>query len=386
MTAEICCDILVIGGGIAGLSLAAEVASRLAAAGQTASPQSASPQARGSSGGVVLVEAEPTLGYHTSSRSARQLIPSYGPPVIRDLTVRTLALIRAAEAELPEPILAPRSFLLIGDEEPVRDRASAHMHPVMPAEALGLAPELRPEAFRAAGLDTTSVACNTDALLDYHRERLTAAGGRIITGQRVQAARRTGSPGRQRWEAAADGMRFEAPVVVNAAGAWADIVAETFGVRPQGLTPYRRTAAVVDVERPLDAGAPMVADACDRFYYRPEGRQVLISPSEREPSAAEDSRPRDTEVQALVELVNSVTTMGITGVARAWTGLRTETPDGLPAVGWDPAVPGFFWLVGQGGYGFQTSSAIAELAAGILLVEDVENGAREALSPARHQV
>ncbi|MDM7990438.1 FAD-dependent oxidoreductase [Arthrobacter sp. zg-Y877] len=371
------CEVLVIGGGIAGLSLAGELASRLGAS-QGASGNEA---AR-----VVLVEAEPTLGYHTSSRSARQLIPSYGPPAIQDLTLRTLALIRAAEARLPEPILAPRRFLLIGDEETVRDRASAHMHPVMQAEALGLAPELRPEAFTAAGLDTTSVACNTDALLEYHRARLAAAGGRVLTGRRVESARRTGEGDAQRWEVRSAGTRFQARVVVNAAGAWADTIAGIFGAEPLALTPYRRTAAVVDVERPLEAGAPMVADAADRFYYRPEGGQVLISPAEREPSVAEDARHRDTEVQALVDLINSVTTMGITGVSRAWTGLRTEAPDGLPVVGWDPTVPGFFWLAGQGGYGFQTSSAIAELAAGILCGESVGNGPAEALSPARSRV
>lgn len=361
---RISCDILIIGGGIAGLSLASELA---AAGGKS----------------IVLVEAEPTLAYHTSSRSARQLIPSYGPPEIQDLTLRTLALIRAAEPGLPTPVLTPRSFLLIGDEQSVRDRASSHMHPIAPAEALGLAPELRAEAFTAAGLDTTSVACNTDALLEYHRSRLLAGGGHIFTGQRISAARQTGESDARSWEAESSDCRFQAHVVINAGGAWADGVAQMFGARVLGLTPYRRTAAVVDVERPLDAGAPMVADAADRFYYRPEGDQVLISPSESEPSVAEDARPREADVQALVELVNSVTSMGITGVSRAWTGLRTQTSDGLPVVGWDPAAPGFFWLAGQGGYGFQTSSGIAELAAGILLGAGEENGLREALSPAR---
>ena len=370
------CEILIIGGGIAGLSLASELAA-------------------GHGADVVLVEAEPTLGYHTSSRSARQLIPSYGPPVVQDLTLRTLALIRAAEAGLPEPILTPRSFLLVGDEESVRDRASSHMHPVMPAEALALAPELRAGSFSAAGLDTTSVACNTDALLEYHRARLGTAGGRIITGRRIDAALRMqcrpgpAGAGTGHWVVSGQEAEFTAPVVVNAAGAWADRVAGMFGARPLGLTPYRRTAAVVDVEHPLAAGSPMVADAQDRFYYRPEGRQVLISPSESEPSVAEDARPREGDVQALVDLVNEVTTMGITGVSRAWTGLRTEAPDGVPVVGWDPVVPGLFWLAGQGGYGFQTSSGIAELAAGIILrrrgkergANGLENTVEEALNP-----
>lgn len=371
------CEILIIGGGIAGLSLAAHLAAALR---EGDGPGDGTPDADPR---VVLVEAEPTLGYHTSSRSARQLIPSYGPPVVQELTLRTLALIRAAEAGLPQPILTPRSFLLIGDEESVRDRASSHMHPVTQAQALGLAPELRPEAFTAAGLDTTSVACDTDALLDYHRHRFLAAGGRISTGQRVTAAKRVQEGRTELWQAETDRARFRARVVVNAAGAWADGLAGVFGARPLNLTPYRRTAAVVEVGTPLAEGAPMVADAADRFYYRPEGSRVLISPSESEASPAEDAKPRESDVQALVELVNSLTTMDIRSVVRAWTGLRTEAPDGVPVVGWDPALPGFFWLAGQGGYGFQTSSGIAELGTAILLGKKAENSALEALSPAR---
>jgi glycine/D-amino acid oxidase-like deaminating enzyme len=155
--------------------------------------------------------------------------------------------------------------------------------------------------------------------------------------------------------------------VVNAAGAWADAVAAIFGAAPQGLVPYRRTAAVVDVGHPLAADQPMVAAADDSFYYRPEGGQVLISPSEKVASAAEDARPRPGDVEAVIGLINRMTTMDIRSVARSWTGLRTEPADGHPVVGFDGTVPGFFWLAGQGGYGFQTSCGIAELATGLLL-------------------
>ncbi|MCC3266501.1 FAD-binding oxidoreductase [Arthrobacter sp. zg-Y786] len=357
------CDILVVGGGIAGLSLASALAGRT---------------------GVLVAEAEPTLGFHTSSRSARQLIPSYGPAVVQDLTVRTLALIRALEVHLPDPVLKARSFLLVGSEETVRDRASGHMHPIPPAQMMALAPELKPECFPAAGLDTTSVGCDTDVLMEYHRRRILDRGGRILTGSPVRSARfEPGADDAGRWITEAGEEIIASRVVVNAAGAWADQLAALYSARPRGLQPYRRTAAVVDVEHPLSENAPMVADADETFYYRAEGRQVLISPSESVPSEPMDARPRSGDVEALVELVNSVTTLGITGVVRSWTGLRTQTADGLPVVGYDDVVPGFFWLAGQGGYGFQTSSGIAELAAAMLLDGTPDSSAAEALSPAR---
>ncbi|WP_312181086.1 FAD-dependent oxidoreductase [Arthrobacter sp.] len=351
--------VLIIGGGIAGLSLAAELAGRT---------------------GVVLLEAEEVLGYHTSSRSARQLIPSYGPPPVQALTIRTLALIRELEANLPQPILSPRGFLLVGDEEDVRDQASGHMHPITMAEAEGLAPELEAGSFEAAGLDTTSVSCDTGLLMDWHRRRIESRGGRILTNRRVDAAERTDAGN---WLVSAAGEQFVASTVVNAGGAWADAVATLFGVRPRRLQPYRRTAAIVEAANPPAPDGPMVASALDTFYYRPDAEGVLISPSEAVPSGAEDARHRPEDIDALKALVNSVTSMGLGKVHRAWTGLRTEAPDGLPVVGFDDAVPGFFWLAGQGGYGFQTSSGIAELAAAQLHGERPPVDVAEALSPAR---
>lgn len=351
--------VLVIGGGIAGLSLA----SRLA-------PET----------GVVLLEAETTLGYHTSSRSARQLIPSYGPPVVQDLTVRTLALIRELEAGLPEPILVPRPFMLVGREEDVRDRASGHMHPITVAEAAGLAPELAAGNFEAAGLDTTSVSCNTDILMNWHRTRIEAAGGRIHTARRVESAVRTPQG---HWTVSAGGTSFTAETVVNAAGAWADAVAVLFGARARGLQPYRRTAAIVEAGNPPAADGPMVAGALDNFYYRPDLEGVLISPSEAVPSPPEDARHRPEDVAELVALINSLTRLDLGRTVRAWTGLRTQAVDGVPVVGFDDAVPGFFWLAGQGGYGFQTSSGIAEFAAAAMLGTEPVLDVAEALSPAR---
>lgn len=335
-------DVVIVGGGIAGLSLASALAGKCS---------------------VALVEAEQSLAYHASARSARQLIPSYGPPVVQELTLRTLELIAAQDASRPEPVLSPRSFMLIGDEASVRDKASGQMSPITHAEALQLCPSLRPEAFTAAGLDTGSFACNAPVLLEDHRRRAEAGGVDIITGARVHSAQRLGTG----WQLGAGQEGFQAAVVVNAAGAWADELAVLSGVEKVQLQPYRRTAAIVDVEHPLPEGSPMVAAADESFYFRRDDGQVLISPSESVPSGPEDAQPHPGDIEALIARLNGLTTLGIRGVQQAWTGLRTEAADGIPVVGFDAEAPGFFWLAGQGGYGFQTSSGIAELAAGLIL-------------------
>ncbi|GAA2859759.1 NAD(P)/FAD-dependent oxidoreductase [Paenarthrobacter ilicis] len=344
-------DVVIVGGGIGGLSLAAALAGKCT---------------------VALVEAEQSLAFHTSSRSARQLIPSYGPPVVQELTVRTLELLGERDLQAREPILTPRGFMLVGDEETVLAESSGNMHPISHAEALRLCPALDPESFTAAGLDDGSFGCNAPLLLEEHRSSAEAAGVDIITGARVHSAQRLGSG----WQVGAGTEAFQSAVVVNAAGAWADELAVISGVEKLGLQPYRRTAAVVNVDNPLSAETPMVCAADDSFYFRAEGNQVLISPSESVPSGPEDAKPYPGDVEKLVTMLNGVTTLGIGSVDHAWTGLRTEAADGIPVVGFDAEARGFFWLAGQGGYGFQTSSAIAELAARIIL-DDVPEDSPE---------
>ncbi|MFC8040463.1 NAD(P)/FAD-dependent oxidoreductase [Paenarthrobacter sp. NPDC057355] len=358
-------DVVIVGGGIAGLSLAAALAGKCT---------------------VALVEAEQTLAFHTSSRSARQLIPSYGPPVVQDLTVRTLELLAARDAKATEPILTPRGFMLVGDEETVRAEASGNMQLISHAEAMELCPALNPDSFTAAGLDNGSFGCNAPLLLEEHRQNAAAAGVDIITGAKVHSTQRLGSG----WQVGAGTEAFQSGVVVNAAGAWADELAVISGVEKLGLQPYRRTAAIVNVANPFPAQTPMVCAADASFYFRPEGNQVLISPSEHVPSGPEDAKPHAGDIDTLIGNLNRVTTLGIRSVDRAWTGLRTEAADGIPVVGFDAEAPGFFWLAGQGGYGFQTSSAIAELAGALILgtveAESPESRTAEQLAATRWSI
>lgn len=358
-------DVVIVGGGIAGLSLASALTSDGRA------------KLR-----VTLVEAEHSLAYHTSSRSARQLIPSYGPEVIQQLTERTLHLIRELEGSLPTPVLTPRSFMLVGSEQDVAARASGAMERVSWEEAVRLCPPIAPAAdgqgYDAAGLDTTAVGCNTDVLLDYHRSAAEAGGANILTGARVHSVQRL----RTAWEVGAGSQAVHAAVVVNAAGAWADELAVLSGVATQGMRPYRRTAAVVAADNIPAPDSPMVAAADDTFYFRRDDDGLLISPAETVPSVPEDAQPRPEDLEALISRLDSMTTLGIGNVMRAWTGLRTQAADGLPVVGFDPEAEGFFWLAGQGGYGFQTSSGIAELAAGLITGTGAGSGAGQAIASA----
>ncbi|MDQ6752328.1 MAG: FAD-binding oxidoreductase [Actinomycetota bacterium] len=343
-------DVLIVGGGIAGLSLAWKLAPRVK---------------------VILVEAEGSLAYHTSSRSARQMQPSYGPGPIKELTARSIAAVQEISAELGHSILSPRPLIFIGSEEGAAAQSAANgLRPISHADALRLSPDLRPEAFQAACLDDAALEVDVPELLEYYRSRAVAAGAEINVAAPVHTALRTGTG----WTVGAGSNAYSSAVVINAAGAWADPIAVIFGVRSQGLRPHRRTAAVVTTERPVNPAGPMIAAADDTFYYRPDGADLLMSPCESVPSVPEDAKPVEQDVHRLMDRVNAVTNLGIAGLRRSWTGLRTGAPDGLPVVGYDPEAPGFFWLAGQGGYGIQTSAALAEMAAELILSNGTSSG------------
>lgn len=355
------CDVLIVGGGIAGLSLAARLGKDMQ---------------------VAVVEAESSLAYHTSSRSARQMQPSHGPAPIRTLTERSIAAVEDISEEIGRRILSPRPLIFIGNEDDVAAKLAGSdvLQQIPVEEALRRSPELRPEALQAAALDESSLQVEADVLVDYYRDQAVAAGVQIHCDAPVHTAQQVSAG----WIVGAGEEAFHAGTVVNAAGAWADPLAVVFGVRILGLEPFRRTAAVVDTSRQVAEDGHMVLGADGSFYYRPDGTQLLISPCETVPSRAEDAQPLAGDVERLVDRINSVTTWGITGIDRSWTGLRTEPADGLPVVGYDEEAPHFFWLAGQGGYGIQTSWAMAELAAGLITGSTTDaDPVAKALSPLR---
>lgn len=354
--------VLIIGGGIAGLSLAWRLAAAVP---------------------VVLVEAEQSLAYHTSSRSARQMQPSYGPAPIRELTHRSIARVEQISASLPSPILMPRPMMTLGTVAQVQALVDTHtsLTALDHAQTMRRSPDLRPAGFEAAALDETAREVDVPALLDFYRREAVAAGAVVLTGHPVSAAEATGAG----FSVTAGGQMITARIVVNAAGAWADDVAEIVGARRRGLTPYRRSVAIVATAAPVDPAGPMVEPADESFYYRPDAGHLLISPCESVRAEPGDAQVVEAEIAELIHRIDAVTALGITGVVRAWTGLRTQPGDGLPVVGFDAEVPNFFWLAGQGGYGIQTSAALATLAAQLVTgnLPEQDEPLAAALSPQR---
>jgi len=318
---------------------------------------------------VVLLEAERSLALHTTGRSAAAYEPAYGPPVIRALTLASGPRFAELAARLDTPpLLTHRPTLWLGcDDAGVAELeavcAAGAAEPIMVDHARRLCPVLVPAAIRTVALDDTSADLDVMALHQGYVRGLVARGGMIHSGHPVTAIGRDGAG----WTVRAAGTTFTADVLVNAAGAWADRVAELAGVAPIGIRPLRRTIAIAAGTGPVDPGWPLVVDAVESFYFRPEGGRVLVSPADETPAEPGDAKPVDLDIALAIERVNEVTTLGLRSVHTAWAGLRSFVEDRLPVVGARPDRPGFVYFAGQGGYGIQTAPALAAYGAAVAL-------------------
>lgn len=331
-------DAVVVGGGIAGVSMAHELSEW---------------------GSVLLVEAEPMLAKHTTGRSAAIYLPSYGGPVVRALTAASRARFDALAEDAP--LLSPHPMLWVAtDAEGESHLRDLEAEPIDVERAHELCPAFRPGAITAALIDASTMDIDVMGLHQVYVRGLKARGGRVRTGQPVTALTRVGA----RWRVGLGGDEVETALVVDAAGAWADRVAALAGVPPIGLRPLRRTIAVA-VGEPVDPAWPMVSDAAERFYFRPEGAGMLVSPADETPSDPLDARPDELDVALAIERVNEVTTLGLRSVRAAWAGLRSFVADREPVVGEVAGHPGFAYFAGQGGYGIQMAPALAAAGAAI---------------------
>jgi D-arginine dehydrogenase len=330
---------------------------------------------------------EATLAYHTTGRSAAMFLESYGGPTIRALTTASRGFMQECG------VLAPLPMLHVG--RPGRGPAIEALHDAVrvlvpdvelldPDDVVRLQPLVRPNAVERALLEPGAMEIDVHALHQHYLRGLRQRGGTVVTGARIAGAQY------------ADGVwcvgdsrigDWVAPVIVDAAGAWADQVARTFGARPVGIRPLRRTAFMVDA--PPGVRPPMVADVDDAFYVKPDAGRLLCSPADETPQEPADARPDELEIARAIDVINEVTTLSIRHVRSAWAGLRTFVADRSPVVGFDRQAPGFFWFAGQGGYGIQTAPALARVGAALLrgqaLPEDVaaRGLASAALDPSR---
>ncbi len=352
VTASRSYDTVVVGGGIAGVSAAWALGRR----GQR----------------VAVVEREASLAAHSTGRSVAQFLASYGGPANRVLSAASRPFLEAgADGLADSELLEPRNVLWVapaGFEEQVAARVAANETTSTPCERLDaagafeLCPALDPQWLDAGVIEYGGYDIDVAGL---HQAFLRGARAEDVAVLRESGVR-TLARRRGRWHVDVGVRTLECATVVNAAGAWADEVAQMAGVRPVGLQPYRRTVFTF-ASRFESAGWPLIVGADESFYFKPEGaRQFLASPADEDPVDACDVKPREIDVATGIETVNRATILDVRSVRSTWAGLRTFAPDRMPVVGFDPGTSGFFWCAGQGGTGIQTSPAIASLAADLI--------------------
>jgi D-arginine dehydrogenase len=346
-------DIAIIGGGIVGAAIAWHLA----------------PHAR-----VLLLEAESAAGYHTTGRSAALYAPSYGPPAVRALTRASHAFYTAPPAGFASvPLLTPRGTLFVGprSQQAEADALVAALaadglpHALIEGQGLrARVPVLRPEVCEIGVVDDGALDIDVDALLQGLLRGARAAGVQWLPSARVQALTRTSGG----WQIDATAGRLQADIVVNAAGAWADAVAALAGVLPIGIEPRRRSAFTFDPPAGVDCQHwPAVIALDESWYFKPDAGLLLGSPANADATHPHDVVPEELDVAIGIDRIQAATTLTIRRPRATWAGLRCFVADGEPVLGFDAAVPGFFWAAALGGYGIQSAPAVGALCAALLL-------------------
>jgi D-arginine dehydrogenase len=369
-------DFAIIGAGIAGVSAAYHLA----------------PHAR-----VIVLEREHVAAYHTTGRSAALHSETYGSAEIRAITVASGRFYRRPPAGFTDhPLLTPRGALIAGraEQQAAMQKAAADYARLVPsvrwldpAEALSRHPLLKPGAAAGGAIFEEAEDMDVAAIHGGFLKGARAAGGVLrLNAEVATLERRDGS-----WKIGlSDGESVAAANIVNASGAWADVVAALAGARPVGLVPKRRTAFTFDAPSGLDlAHLPMVIDFDETWYIKPEVGQFLGSPADETPSPPCDAQPEEMDIAIAVERIETATTLEIRRIKNKWAGLRSFVADKNLVAGYDPKIEGFFWLAGQGGYGIQTGESAGRLAASLARGKGMPGDiaalgvAEAALSPAR---
>lgn len=354
-------DFIVIGGGIAGIGAAARL---------------------GASGSTLVLEAEEALGFHASGRSAAMFEENYGPPAVLALNSASAQYHRSANGGY----LTPRGMMLVAGADETgdfrHDCAELDLHEIAISEAFDRVPILDPATVTHAALHESAMDLDTDRMIQDFAKDLRATGGEIVLKAQVTAISRLPHG----WQVTAGGRMFEARQLVNAAGAWVDMIAELAGIAPIGIIPKRRSMARLPAPGGHDLSDwPMLMGVGESWYAKPDAGKLLVSPADADPVPAHDAYADELVLAEGLARYEDKVTIPVTRVEHNWAGLRSFVADGAPVLGPDPTDPSFIWCAAQGGYGFQTAPAASKLLADLISGNspEIDTSLVAALSPNR---
>ncbi|OOG62124.1 glycerol-3-phosphate dehydrogenase [Sinorhizobium sp. A49] len=346
-------DVAIIGGGIAGLSLAYFLAPHRS---------------------VAVIEREDGLGYHSTGRSAAEFVLRYNAPDVCKLAAISKTFFDQPPEGFSEvPLLKQRGGVMIANAEKAsrletvfaeESAANPDLKRLTVDEAIALVPVLRRDYVASAFYDPNFWDIEVENLMQGYLRGARRHGAEVIERSDAIAPRREAGD----WVLSTSAGEIRAKVIVNAAGGWADPVAALFGVEPVGIVPHRRTAITVDLPAEIDAlTLPEINEIDEDFYMKPEGGRLLASPADATPCEPSDVQPEEIDVAWAAHYVEEATTVPVRRIFKSWAGLRSFSPDRLPVIGYAKDRPDFFWLAGQGGFGILTSPALGALAANLLI-------------------
>ena len=350
-------DVIVIGGGMVGCTIAAHLAWK--------------------NRKVLVLESEEQPGYHATGRSAAVFAQTYGGPAVRALTRASKAFyLDPPDPFRAAPLLLPRGELQVAFDEDttaldqfaelpdVRDLVQR----ISPDEAHRLCPVLKRERIAGATYERETADIDVNAAHQGFIKVLRAHDGDLLSDTRISFfARDAGN-----WRLATNKETLTAPILVNAAGAWAGEVARQIGAKAPAFQPLRRTAILIDAPKGEDIGGwPLVIDAAEQFYFKPDAGAILVSPADETPSPPTDAQPDELDVAIAIDRLQAATTLDVRRVRHKWAGLRTFVPDRAPVIGFADDIENYFWAAGLGGYGIQSAPAVGALAASLIAGEGV---------------
>jgi len=336
-------DVIIIGGGIAGISAGAQLSQYC---------------------DVTILEKERTTGYHATGRSAAAFAPAYGNEVVRNLTSASESFYRSPPDGFTEvTLLKPRDGVFIASHDQQHSLAnmlshSSHLDELSADELVQRVPIIDSAQIYGGALDCTGGDLDVDAIVQGFLRQFRSNKGKLACNAEMQHITRQHG----HWHLTTPEAEYTAPIIVNAAGAWADEVAMMAGISPVSMTPFRRSALLVDAPPEIDiTDWPLVIDVDENFYFKPEAGQLLISPADETPIGPCDAYTDEMDLAIAIDRVQKISQLEVSKINHSWAGLRTFASDKTFVLGYEPGQEGFFWLAGQGGYGVQSAPALADI-------------------------